>query len=115
MQIALGAALLVGAAAMILRYGLDRRAGHTPRGVVHDITVRPLPTVAIGMIGGIIVGITSVGSGSLMIVFLLFLYPMIGANKLVGTDLDPGRSVDRGSGPRGTLASGMSNCRSLPH
>jgi uncharacterized membrane protein YfcA len=86
-QIALGAALLVGAAAMILRYLLDRRAGHTREGVVHDISVRPLPTVAIGMIGGIIVGITSVGSGSLMIVFLLFLYPMIGANQLVGTDL----------------------------
>jgi uncharacterized protein len=30
---------------------------------------------------------TSVGSGSLMIVLLLFLYPTIGANKLVGTDL----------------------------
>jgi len=86
-QIALGAALLVGAAAMILRFVLDRRAGHSRKGVVHDITVRPLPTIAIGMIGGIIVGITSVGSGSLMIVFLLFLYPMIGANQLVGTDL----------------------------
>jgi uncharacterized membrane protein YfcA len=86
-QIALGAALLVGAAAMILRYVLDRRAGHTRVGVVHEVTVRPIPTVAIGMIGGIIVGITSVGSGSLMIVFLLFLYPAIGANKLVGTDL----------------------------
>ena len=30
---------------------------------------------------------TSVGSGSLMIVMLLFLYPMLGANQLVGTDL----------------------------
>jgi hypothetical protein len=30
---------------------------------------------------------TSVGSGSLMIVLLLFAYPMIGANQLVGTDL----------------------------
>ncbi len=30
---------------------------------------------------------TSVGSGSLMIVLLLFLYPMIGAKQLVGTDL----------------------------
>jgi uncharacterized protein len=30
---------------------------------------------------------TSVGSGSLMIVLLLFLYPVIGANQLVGTDL----------------------------
>jgi hypothetical protein len=39
------------------------------------------------MIGGLIVGLTSVGSGSLMIVMLLFLYPMIGANQLVGTDL----------------------------
>ena len=32
-------------------------------------------------------GMTSVGSGSLMIVMLLFLYPMLGANQLVGTDL----------------------------
>jgi uncharacterized protein len=39
------------------------------------------------MIGGIVVGITSVGSGSLMIIFLLFLYPAIGAKQLVGTDL----------------------------
>jgi uncharacterized membrane protein YfcA len=86
-QVALGAALLVGAAAMILRYALDRRAGHDRKGVVHDLTVRPLPTIVIGMIGGIVVGITSVGSGSLMIVLLLFLYPMLGANQLVGTDL----------------------------
>ena len=39
------------------------------------------------MVGGLIVGMTSVGSGSLMIVMLLFLYPMLGANQLVGTDL----------------------------
>ena len=39
------------------------------------------------MVGGLIVGMTSVGSGSLMIVLLLFLYPMIGASQLVGTDL----------------------------
>lgn len=83
----LGAALLIGAAAMVLRYVLDRRRGHDRKGVVHDLTVRPLPTVIIGMVGGLIVGLTSVGSGSLMIVFLLFLYPMLGANQLVGTDL----------------------------
>jgi len=46
-----------------------------------------LLTIAIGVIGGLIVGITSVGSGSLMIVLLLFVYPTIGANQLVGTDL----------------------------
>ena len=54
---------------------------------MHEVTVRPLPTLVIGMIGGLIVGMTSVGSGSLMIVLLLFLYPMLGANQLVGTDL----------------------------
>jgi uncharacterized protein len=86
-EIALGAALLVGAAAMLLRYALDRRNQHDRSGVVHGVTIRPVPTIAIGMIGGLIVGITSVGSGSLMIVFLLFLYPMLGANQLVGTDL----------------------------
>ena len=43
--------------------------------------------VAIGMVGGVVVGMTSVGSGSLMIIMLLFLYPMLGANQLVGTDL----------------------------
>jgi uncharacterized membrane protein YfcA len=84
---ALGAALLIGAAAMLLRYVLDRRAGEQRGGVIHNLTVRPLATVVVGMVGGVIVGMTSVGSGSLMIVLLLFLYPMIGANQLVGTDL----------------------------
>lgn len=84
---ALGAALLVGAAAMVVRFVLDRRQGNTRRGVVHDLPTRPVLTVLIGMTGGLIVGMTSVGSGSLMIVLLLFVYPMLGANQLVGTDL----------------------------
>ena len=86
-QTALGAALLTGAAAMILRYVLDRRSGQQRIGAIARVTVRPLPTVLIGMIGGLIVGMTSVGSGSLMIVLLLFLYPLISAGQLVGTDL----------------------------
>jgi hypothetical protein len=84
---ALGAALLVGALAMTLRYVLDRRSGQLRTGVLHEIKLRPLPSIGIGMLGGIIVGITSVGSGSLIIVLLLFVYPLIGANQLVGTDL----------------------------
>ncbi|HWX97886.1 MAG TPA: sulfite exporter TauE/SafE family protein [Solirubrobacteraceae bacterium] len=86
-QLALGVALLIGATAMVLRYVLDRRSGASRTGAVHDVVPRPLPTIAIGMIGGIVVGMTSVGSGSLMIIMLLFLYPMIGAKQLVGTDL----------------------------
>jgi len=86
-QIALGTALLLGAAAMLVRYVLDRRSGRRRHGLIGEVTVRPLPTVAIGVVGGFVVGVTSVGSGSLMIVLLLFLYPMLGANQLVGTDL----------------------------
>lgn len=85
-QIALGAALLVGAAAMVLRYVLDRHRS-LARSVVHDVDVRPIPTLVIGLIGGLMVGMTSVGAGSLMIVLLLFVYPALGANQLVGTDL----------------------------
>jgi uncharacterized membrane protein YfcA len=83
----LGIALLVGAAAMVLRMLLDLRSGKGRKAAVHDIVLRPLPTIAVGVVGGVIVGMTSVGSGSLMIVMLLFLYPAIGANQLVGTDL----------------------------
>jgi uncharacterized membrane protein YfcA len=86
-QTALGAALLLGAAAMVLRYVLDRRGGETRTGVVHEVVPHPLRTIGIGVIGGTIVGMTSVGSGSLMIILLLFLYPMLGAKQLVGTDL----------------------------
>jgi uncharacterized membrane protein YfcA len=86
-EVALGVALLVGAAAMVLRYVLDKTTRQHRLGVIGKIRVRPVPTVAIGLVGGLIVGMTSVGSGSLMIVLLLFAYPTIGANQLVGTDL----------------------------
>jgi hypothetical protein len=86
-EIALGAALLVGAAAMVLRFILDRRLVRPRTGAIAQVRVRPVPTVLIGMVGGLIVGITSVGSGSLMIILLLFAYPMLSAGRLVGTDL----------------------------
>jgi len=86
-EYALGAALLVGTAAMLLRYWLDHRSGVQRTAGVAHLLVRPAPTVLIGMVGGLIVGMTSVGSGSLMIVLLLFTYPMISAGQLVGTDL----------------------------
>ena len=86
-ETALGAALLVGAGAMALRFALDRRSGRGRTMAVHEVRARPLVTVAVGVVGGVIVGMTSVGSGSLMIVLLLFLYPAIEAGALVGTDL----------------------------
>ncbi len=86
-EVFLGAALLIGAAAMALRFVLDRRAGNGRDGYVSQVTPRPALTLAVGIVGGLIVGMTSVGSGSLMIVALLFIYPRLGANQLVGTDL----------------------------
>ena len=86
-QHALGIALLLGAGAMGVRYLLDRRSGQVRDRAIRTIEPRPLATVAIGVIGGLVVGITSVGAGSLMIVLLMFLYPRLAAGQLVGTDL----------------------------
>jgi hypothetical protein len=101
----LGAALLLGTAGMVLRFVLDRRSGQVRDAAVADIVVRPVRTVLIGMIGGLVVGMTSVGAGSLMIVLLLFLYPMIGANQLVGTDLTQALPLT-GAAALGALAFG---------
>ncbi len=86
-EVILGTALLIGAAAMVLRYVLDRRAREARGDLIHEITPRPLVTVLIGVVGGVIVGMTSVGAGSLMVILLLFVYPRISAKQLVGTDL----------------------------
>jgi uncharacterized membrane protein YfcA len=51
------------------------------------VPVRRAATLTIGLVGGTIVGMTSVGSGSLMIVALMLLYPTLSAKELVGTDL----------------------------
>jgi uncharacterized protein len=86
-EVILGTALLVGSVAMVARYFIDRRTGNARLGLVGDVQLRPLPTLVIGVLGGLVVGMTSVGAGSLMIVLLMFAYPVLGANQLVGTDL----------------------------
>lgn len=82
MQILLGVALFLAVGGMLLRpvIGAHQRAG----GALH---IRPVRTVAIGVLGGLVVGMTSVGSGSLMIVLLMALYPQLHSRELVGTDL----------------------------
>jgi uncharacterized membrane protein YfcA len=82
---ALGIALLVVVAGLLVRPLLQRR--HTDGDSQVPLHVRPLPSLLIGIVGGLVVGVTSVGSGSLMIVLLLMLYPRIRMSELVGTDL----------------------------
>ena len=84
----LGWVLLVAAAGMLTKTIVQTRRRALPSGeLLSPALVRPLPTALIGVIGGFAVGLTSVGSGSLMIVMLMFLYPTLSAREMVGTDL----------------------------
>jgi hypothetical protein len=94
-QLALGAALLIAATGLAVRAYLrllerarrrDGRAAPLPQGRP-EVVLRILPTVVVGVVGGLVVGMTSVGSGSLVIISLMALYPLLKASSLVGTDL----------------------------
>src|SRR5262245_34612632 len=82
--LALGVALLLAALTIVIKAYLQMRAfakasAARAAGIAipepAPLVVRPLPTLMIGVVGGFIVGVTSVGSGSLIIVLLLLLYP----------------------------------------
>ncbi len=81
----LGVALLVVAFGLVVRPLLTR--ARKPGDSMMPIRVKKVPTLLIGIAGGLIVGLTSVGSGSLMIILLLMLYPSFKLSELVGTDL----------------------------
>lgn len=85
---AIGCALLFTAATYALRMYLQLR--HVTAGnelSEDDPRIKVIPTLLVGAVGGLLVGITSVGSGSLIMVALLLIYPTLSAVKLVGTDL----------------------------
>jgi len=84
---AIGFALLFAAATYALRLYVQLRKMKRQGAVPHEPVIRPLVTVAVGAVGGLLVGVTSVGSGSVIMVALLMLYPGLTAVKLVGTDL----------------------------
>ena len=92
---ALGVALLLAAFGLIVRAYIrlveharlrDGRAAPLSQ-ERPDVVLRPWPTIVLGALGGIVVGLTSVGSGSLIIIALMVLYPTLTASQLVGTDL----------------------------
>ncbi|MFC7241639.1 sulfite exporter TauE/SafE family protein [Catellatospora aurea] len=96
-QSLLGAALLVAAAGLVVKawFGLrdQARAAADPslrevvEGALARVRVRIIPTVLVGAVGGLVVGVTSVGSGSLIVIALMALYPALRPQQLVGTDL----------------------------
>jgi uncharacterized membrane protein YfcA len=93
LMILLGVALLLASAGLVVRATIGmaqhRRAlGEGPVAPSNaDVVVRKIPTLLLGIVAGLMVGMTSVGSGSIIIVVLLLLYPALKASQLVGTDL----------------------------
>jgi uncharacterized membrane protein YfcA len=93
LKILLGLALLVAAGGLVARALFQMWQNRLPlgEGPVRlsrpEVALRPLPTILLGAIAGFIVGVTSVGSGSIIIVVLLIIYPRLKASSLVGTDL----------------------------
>ena len=89
----IGIALLVSASGLVLRALYQMYRNRLPLGegaaplTRPNVVVRPIPTLILGAVAGFIVGMTSVGSGSIIVVVLLFLYPRLKASSLVGTDL----------------------------
>jgi len=86
----IGWVLLLAVTAMVVKVFVGRRA----KGMREQITtmgtempIRPVPTVLLGAFVGLLVGMTSVGSGSLIVTTLLLLYPLLRPSILVGTDL----------------------------
>lgn len=85
-KIAIGVALVLAVIGMFARPLVARRRG---AGSIDDpqVPVRKVPTLLVGLAGGLVVGMTSVGSGSLIVVMLMLIHPRLRANELVGTDL----------------------------
>ncbi len=84
-ELAIGVALVLASIGLISKGAFRARPTNvTDHG---ETVVRRGRTLAIGIFGGLMVGLTSVGSGSLMMVLLLLLYPTMSAARLVGTDL----------------------------
>ena len=81
----LGGALLFGATGLVLKSFVRKKVvGPDDR---FDMVWRDrVAAIVIGMFGGFIVGLTSVGSGTFFALTMLFVFPL-GAHKIVGTDI----------------------------
>jgi uncharacterized membrane protein YfcA len=60
-------------------------AGDVP--VTEERGARPLPTLIVGALIGVLVTLTSVGAGVIGVVALFFLYPLLPARQIVGADI----------------------------
>ena len=82
----LGIALLLTAAAIVFRQKLQRYALSHAEDSAHTRFQAPI-TLAVGVLLGILVTVSSVGAGALGVAVLFFLYPKLPAIRIVGSDL----------------------------
>ena len=82
-----GFVLLLSVAVSVLRLRLRRFRSTDPNGSVSLTTNRKILVVIAGLFVGVLVGITSVGSGTLIAASLVLLFPAMYPRRLVGTDL----------------------------
>lgn len=88
LKLYIGFALLLAAATYALRLVINlHRVRSGGPDADPDPKIRPVITMAVGALGGLLVGVTSVGSGSVIMIALVILYPGLSALRLVGTDL----------------------------
>ena len=87
LKYAIGATLILASLTYALRTYINLRSLVAGRQDGGTYVVRPAKTMLLGAVGGLVVGVTSVGSGSVIMVTLLIMYPALNALRLVGTDL----------------------------
>lgn len=89
----LGYALLLATVGLFVRALVQMWRNRLPLGegaaelTRAEVRIKPIPTVILGAVAGLMVGLTSVGAGSIVVVALLLMYPALKASSLVGTDL----------------------------
>ncbi len=93
-EVMLGSTLMLASGAMVVKAWLqgrrtarERRGGIVPGAEPAVLKVKIPVTILVGAVGGLLVGLTSVGSGSIIIVCLMLVYPRLRGAELVGTDL----------------------------
>ena len=78
---------LVVSALCVAAYPLLKRYAMTAADHAQPVMVRPAPTLALGLVLGVLVALTSVGAGAIGVVALTALYHALSARRLIGTDI----------------------------
>jgi uncharacterized membrane protein YfcA len=82
---AIGSALMIVAVLLVVKVVMHVDAAHRRENIRMSRRMK-LGTVVLGLCTGFVIGFTSVGSGTLLAVFLILLYPLT-TDRIVGTDI----------------------------